>query len=85
MQKVPRFPRLLGDVSVLKKEVVGNPMYASWQGFGLGLKNDPPQNPSLNLGGGVLFFYSKKIHHFIGYSLIKKSERFEVGKNECAK
>lgn len=29
----PRFPRLLGDVSVLKKEVVGNPMYVpglSW-------------------------------------------------------
>lgn len=25
-----QFPRLLGDVSVLKKEVVGNPMYVSW-------------------------------------------------------
>ena len=28
--QMPRFPRLLGDVSVLKKEVVGNPMYAPW-------------------------------------------------------
>lgn len=34
-----QFPRMLGDVSVLKKEVVGNPMYVARADFHLEIQS----------------------------------------------